>query len=168
MYCLLLQTFLSYSIVVSNFSFPPSSAPCFAKRVTKTCLKSTKHDYLSQRSGSGEAGGSPHVPCAPHPPLRLLYPSTANFSRRKNNKGLAGLFTQCKIELAEVCEEHGLISMGMRRSLSLPPQDYPMQLKVAFGAGGWASPCQPCRGKIKVMSELGWPCWVGGLARAGK
>lgn len=134
----------------------------FSKEGNETCLKRTKCDHLLQRSGSGE---SPPLPCLPPPPP---YPSAANFSRRKNNKGLAGLFTQCKIELAEVCEEHGSISMGMRRSLSPPLQDYPVQHKAAFGAGGWASPSEPRRGKIKVTSELGWPCWAGGLAGPGK
>lgn len=62
----------------------------------------------------------PH-PHAPHPPLCPLYPSALGFSRRKKNKGLAGLFTQCKIELVEVCEEHGSISMGIGRFLSPPP-----------------------------------------------
>lgn len=118
----------------------------------------------------GEAGESPPLPRAPRPPLCPLYPSAASFSRRKKNKGLAGLFTQCKIELVEVCEEHGSISMGMRRFLSPPPQDYPVQHKAAFGAGGWASPREPPWGKrrLKVMSESGWPCWAGGLARVGK
>lgn len=58
--------------------------------------------------------------------------------------------------------------MGMGRSLSLLPQDYPLQHKAAFGTGEWESTCESHWGKIKVMSELGWPCWAGGLARVGK
>lgn len=43
-----------------------------------------------------------------------------------------------------------------------------MQNKAAFAAGGWASPHESHWGKMKVMSELGWPCWAWGLAGMGK
>lgn len=108
----------------------------------------------------------PH-PHAPHPPLCPLYPSALGFSRRKKNKGLAGLFTQCKIELVEVCEEHGSISMGIGRFLSPPPRIIPYNTKLLLALAGGHPPREPPWGKIKVMSESGWPQWAGGLARVG-
>lgn len=76
--------------------------------------------YCRDQAPERQEGAHPSL-SPPTFPSTPLYPSAANFSKRKNNKGLAGLFTQCKIELVEVCEEHGSISMGMRRSLSPPP-----------------------------------------------
>lgn len=140
-HCLLPQVFPSNYIFTPDFSSPSYPATSFEKRVMNHYFgpKRTKHDHFLQRLDSGEAGESPPLPHAPHPPLCPLYPSAVSFSRRKKNKGLAGLFTQCKIELVEVCEEHGSISMGMRRFLSPSPQDYPVQHKAGFGAGRWAS-----------------------------
>lgn len=144
-HCLLPQVFPSNKIFTPDFSSPSYPATCFERRLMPHAwfIKRTKHDHLLQRSGSGEARETPALPRVPHPPLCPPCPSAVNFSRRKKNKGLAGLLTQCKIELVEVCEEHGSISMGMRRFLSPPPRIILYNTKLLSVLAGGHPPCEP-------------------------